>query len=106
VSIGVQGIELDRLLEMLERHVRAAELEQDDTERVPVHRVGRVDIDRLLKGSERASRLLVVEIAESPIVGGARLKLLDLGSLLRLFRVGASSHENQENQKQPKPVSC
>src|SRR5438093_4287186 len=105
VGVGVHGIELDRLLEMLERHVGASELQQNHTERVAVDRRGRVDVDRLLKGSERPRRLLVVEVAEGSIVCGARLKLLNLGPLLSLFRVRAPGHENKSRHNQPKPVS-
>ena len=105
VSIGVHGIELDRFLEVLERHVGAPQLEQDDAECVAIDRVRRVDVDRLLKGCERPRRLPVVEIAEGAIVRRPRLELLDLGLLLRFLRTRTAGQKTEDQRNQPEPVS-
>jgi hypothetical protein len=90
---------------MLERHVGASELEEDHAESVAIDRVRRVDVDRLLKGSECARRLLVVEIAQRAIIGRTRLQLLNLSLLLRLLRAGAPDQDSESQQSHPNPVS-
>src|SRR5207247_10567141 len=105
VAVGEHRVELDRLLEVLERHVGPPQLEQDLPKGIAVDRGRWIDVDRLLERRHRRRRLFVVEVAEGAVVGRTRPKLLYLGLLGRLLASASRRRQAEGEQSQPKPVS-
>src|SRR5258706_15506022 len=105
MSIGIVRIELDCLLEALERLVGLPQVKHDEAESVAIERRRGVDVDRLHQRRNGRRRLLAVEETQRAIISFPGLELLHLGRLLGRRARASEQRKRREKQRRSDSVS-